>query len=123
MIKEDLYNELLNSSPVAAIVGTRIFWNPPMEAQTESYLTYRLDPAEEYNDVRNRANMRIICFCKDQLELDELAETVKTALDGKKSLNSNQYYKVFVFSKVDGNEKLRNGFYYSIIRVEICYTP
>lgn len=122
MIKEDLYNELKDNAGVSAIVSTRVFFGSPVTEQANSYIAFRLDPAEEYNDVRSLARFRILCFAKDTKEVDELAEAVKSALDGKTSLNSNEYYKVHVFSKVDGNTRLKNEFYYVTIRVEIQYS-
>jgi len=122
MIKEDLYNELKDNAGVSAIVSTRVFFGSPIEQQSEEYITYRLDPSEEYDDVRSMARFRIFCFSKDTKDADDLANAVKTALDGNTSLNANPYYKIHVFSKVDGNTRLNNGFYYTTIRVEIQYS-
>lgn len=122
MIKADLYNEIKDDAGIAAIVGTRVFSGSPIEEQSESYITFRIDPEEEYNDVRARAFVRIFCFAKTQKDADDLAVLVKALIDGATNLNGNSYYKVFVFSKVDGNVKLSNGFYYTTLRVEVQYT-
>ncbi len=117
MIETDLRATLLANTTVNAIISGRMFLKKPIRAQTDPYLTY-FRPSKTRDMVSEKNRFQIFAFSKDTLELENLARAIINALEGKKVLNGNRYYSNSLVAQADSDQKLEDGFFWSILTFE-----
>jgi hypothetical protein len=121
MIEEDLRTELIGEATISSIVGNRVYFRDPIGAQTQSYISYfRTKRARDM--VSNHDRIKLILFSKSMSELLTLALNVINFLEGKRQLNSNEYYSLSFLNQVDSTEKLKDGFFWTMLEYEFKET-
>ena len=121
MIEADLRNHLINDPAVNAIIGSRMFLKKPIDQQTQPYLTFSR-PVKTRDMVSEENRFRIIAFSKDTEQLEILAAAIIDSLEGKTLLNNNFYYRNSFLAQTDSEEKLADGFFWSILTFRFKHT-
>jgi hypothetical protein len=110
----DIKTELEADAGISAIVGNRVKWRNPTRIPSGSYITLNRQGKER--DIANQADkIRMICYSKDMVELESLTDQIISFLEGKTYLNGNNYYMISLLNQTDGDEKLKEGFYWSML--------
>lgn len=121
MIEIDIRANVLGDSGVAAIVGTRMFLKKPIRKQTAPYLVYyRQNKSRDMVSEKNR--FQIVAFSDDTVQLETLCTAVINSLEGKKVLNGNNYHSNSLVGQTDSQDKLDDGFFWSILTFEFKHT-
>ena len=121
MIEEDLRLSLINEPTISAIIGNRMFLKNPINEQDSAYISYiRSDRTRDMVADKNR--FKLILYSTSSLELINLTEVVIAHLENRKLLNGTLYYSLSFVNQVDSDEKLKNGFYWTILEYEFKNT-
>lgn len=125
MVESDIRAKIIAAPAVSAIIGSgsnaRMFNKNPIRTQTAAYLSYHRN-MKTRDMVSQKDRFQIRAFSMDTLELETLCDAVINCLEGQRLLNGNQYYSNSLISQADGNEKLDDGFYWSIMTFEFKHT-
>lgn len=122
MLYTNIRTAILADTAIATIVSSRVFARKPVTDQTSSYITLLLEN-NKLNDVSSVALCRMLCFSKDMAEIETLADRLISVLSAKTNLGgSTNMYKTRIVNRRDGDGRLDDGFYWTILYFEFYRT-
>jgi len=118
----DIRAELIADGTVNGIVAGSVFYRNPIKEQNgDAYITY-IRSRRDLDDVREDNRFQIVCFSTSMSQLETLADAVTTLFQQKTVVNGNAYYFITFENQKDIEEKLKHGYYASVLEFSFKFT-
>lgn len=122
MLYTNIRTAILADVTIAGIVSSRVFARKPNTDQSSSYITILIEN-DRINEISSVALCRIICFSKDMAQLETLSSRLIATLSAKTNIGgSTNMYKTRMVNRRDGDGRLDDGFYWTILFFEFYRT-